>query len=243
MKKALAFLSLYLFLSCSTSISTKLVNKSFEKLNDVSKIVVLEENEELPINSEFVGDVKIGDSGFTTDCDYNKVISDAKNEAQKAGANLVKVIKLKKPTALGSTCYRLKAKMYRNLNDDQLLTLINKRQEKNKSRLPADADYALIHFYRPVLGSGALLYYSIKDNNDSVVGKLENGRKFVYKTKKFGDQTFYARLETKEEIKINVEKGKEYFVRCAIKMGVAVGRPVLDVVENHKGIEEFNSLK
>ena len=61
---------------------------------------------------------------------------------------------------------------------------------KNKSRLPENSDYAVIHFYRPSFGAGALLGYKIKDVNDSIVGRLRNGEKFIYKTEKFGAAKF-----------------------------------------------------
>ena len=129
--KKLAFLSaVLLFASCATSISTKLVNKNYQKLNDDNQIIVLEKNEELPSGSELIGDLKIGDSGFTTDCGYNKVIADATAAAKNSGANIIKVIELKEPSVFGSTCYRLKAKIYRNLDAESLSKITANRKEK-----------------------------------------------------------------------------------------------------------------
>ena len=242
--KRLLFLSmLLLFVSCSTSISTKLVNKNYQKLNEETEIIVLEKEDTLPNNSEFIGDVKIGDSGFTTDCGYNKVLSDAVNSARNAGGNIIQIIEVKKPSVFGSTCYRIKGKIYRNLNTEYLVTISEKRTLKNKSRLPEDADYALIHFYRPSSAAGALLGYKIKDVNDSIVGRLRNGEKFIYKTKTFGEQSFFGTLETKEEVKINIEKGKEYFVRCSVNMGIVLGRPEIGLIENHIGMKEYDEMK
>jgi hypothetical protein len=243
MKKLLFLSAIIVFTSCSTSISTKLANKSYQKLNDENQIIVLEKNDALPNNSEFIGDIKIGDSGFTTDCGYNKVVADATNSARKAGANIIQIIEVKEPDFFMSSCYRIKAKIYRNLNPESLTSILEKKNLKNKSRLPTDSDYALIHFYRPSFGGGALLGYKVKDANDSIVGRLRNGEKFIYKTKKFGVQTFYGTLETKEEVKINVEKGKEYFVRCSVNMGVVLGRPEINIIENHIGMKEYDELK
>lgn len=242
MKKLILILLATLLGSCATSISTKLVNKSYLKLSDEIQMIVLEKDDVLPNNSEFIGDIKIGDSGFTTDCGYNKVVSDAINSAKSAGANIIQIIEVKKPSVLGSTCYRIKAKIYRNLNAESLASISEIRNLKNKSRLPEDADYALIHFYRPGAGAGALLGYKIKDANDSIVGRLRNNEKFIYKTKNFGVQSFYGTLETKKEIKINVEKGKEYFVRCSVNMGVVLGRPEISLIENHIGMKEYEEM-
>lgn len=241
--KKLVLLIIILLTSCSTSISTKIVNKNFQELGDNNQIIVLDKNEELPNNSELIGDLKIGDSGFTTDCGYNKVIADATNAAKKSGANIVKIIEIKEPSAFGSTCYRIKAKLYRNLDAGSLTEITKKRASKNKSRLPENSDYAVVYFYRPSAGAGSLLGYKIKNGNDSIVGRLRNGEKFKYITKKFGEQTFYGVLETKEEVKINIEKGNEYFVRCAVNMGVVLGRPEINIIENYVGMKEYDSMK
>ncbi|HEU4790786.1 MAG TPA: hypothetical protein VFS71_13960 [Flavobacterium sp.] len=243
MKKLLLFSLLILFAACGTSVSTKLANKNYQKLNDENQIIVLEKTDVLPGNSEFIGDVKIGDSGFTTDCGYNKVISDVTTAARNAGGNIIQITEIKEPSFFGSTCYRVKAKIYRNLNSESLSIIISNKNIKNKSRLNEDSDYALIYFYRPNLAVGSLLGYHIKNTNDSIVGRLRNGEKFVYKTKKFGNQNFYGTLETKSEIKINVEKGKEYFVRCGVNMGVAIGRPEINIVENSIGMKEYDKME
>lgn len=241
--KKLGFLITILLASCSTSISTKIVNKNFQKLEDNNQIIVLDKNEELPNNSELIGDVKIGDSGFTTDCGYDKVIADATNTAKNSGANIIKIIEIKEPSTFGSTCYRIKAKLYRNLDAESLAIIAQNRSLKNKSRLPKNSDYAVIYFYRPSGGAGALLGYKIKDVNDSIVGRLRNGEKFKYVTKKFGEQIFYGTLETKEEVKINIEKGNEYFVRCSVNMGVVLGRPEINLIENYVGMKEYDFMK
>ena len=56
-------------------------------------------------------------------------------------------------------------------------------------------------------------------------------------------QSFYGALETKEEVKINIEKGKEYFVRCSVNMGVVLGRPEINLIENYIGMKEFDEMK
>jgi len=243
MKRLFFLLTILLLSSCSTSISTKLKTANYQKLSDDIEVVVLENTEALPENSEFIGDVKIGDSGFTTDCGYNQVLTDVTTTARNAGANIIQIIQLKKPSVLGSTCYRMKAKIYRNVNAASLADLLELRRIKNKSRLPEDADYAILHFYRPRSSAGSLLGYKIKDENDSIVGRLRNGEKFIYKTKKFGKQTLYGTLETKEQVQINIEKGKEYFVRCSVNMGVVFGRPEINLIENYMGIKEFAEMQ
>ncbi|WP_430400310.1 hypothetical protein [Flavobacterium sp.] len=243
MKKIFFLPIIFLFIGCATSISTKLAVEKQEKLKENDKIFVLSKEATLPLNSVFVGDIKIGDSGFTTDCTYNKVISDAKINARKSGANIIQLTEVKEPTAFGSSCYRIKAKLYRNFDNESMSKLIEKSNLKNKSRLSDDSDFALLHFYRPTSALGAFLGFKIKDKNDSIVGRLRNGEKFILKTKKFGKQSFYGELETKEELEINIEKGKEYFIRCSVKRGVMIGRPEIYLIENSIGINEFENVK
>ncbi len=243
MKKILFLFLIVLLSSCAASVSSKLSNKSYQKLDDNTPIIVLEKDDTIPTDSQFIGDVKVGDSGFTTDCGYNKAVTEISNSAKMAGANIVQIIEVKKPSVLGSSCYRIKAKIYRNLNPESLATIAKSRDFKNKSRLPDDSDYAVIHFYRPSIAVGTLIGYKIKDANDSIIGRVRNGEKFTYKTKEFGMQSFYGATESKEEIKMNIEKGKEYFVRCSITMGVLVGRPEISQIENYIGMREYEEMK
>ncbi len=243
MKKILLSITTTICMSCAPSISSKILNKNYSKLGEESKIYVLEQNDTIPTNSELIGDIKVGDSGFSTDCGYNKALSEITNLAKNSGANIIKILEVKAPNLLGSSCYRIKARIYRNLNPEVLVKLSNINNETNKSRLPENADFAVIYFYRPSNGIGALLGYKIKNENDSIIGRVRNGEKFEYKTKKFGNQTFFGELETKEKIIINVEKGKEYFVRCGVTMGVALGRPEIYLIENRIGIKEYEQMK
>lgn len=42
---------------------------------------------------------------------------------------------------------------------------------------------------------------------------------------------------------IDVEMGREYYLRCSMEMGVAVGRPKLQLVDAMQGKSEYNSIK
>lgn len=239
LKNTLSLFIILLLTNCSTSIKTKVNNSSFQSLNDDEIIYILKNTKSIPENSIFIGNIKIGDTGFSTDCSYKTVINDAKKEAKKLGANLVLLTEVKEPTTFGSTCYKIRAELYRNLDESSIFTLKKNYLDKNKTRLPENADYALIHFYRPKNALGMLLGYKIRTSNDSIIGKLNNGEKFIYKTKTFGNQKFYGELEAKKEIEINVKKGEEYFVSCGVVKGVVFGRPEMNIVQNHLGIKQF----
>ena len=243
MKKIVSLLLLvFMGISCSPKIKSALSDTSYAPLDLNEPIYIIEVGADLPKNSAYVGDLKIGDSGFTTDCGYEVVINNAKSTAQKAGANFVQLLEVKKPN-LGSTCYRIKAKLYRNRDAQAIADYDTKEKAKNKSRLPANADYALVHFYRPKQLAGAMIGYKIRMDNDSIIGRVRNGEKFAFKTSNFGNHTFWGITEARDSVKINVQKGEEYFVRCAITIGIAVGRPELNLTPNKIGAEEFEAMK
>ena len=244
MKKTiiLCVLGVLMLQSCSPKIKANLSTETHQPLDSETDILIVKQNEKIPENSIFIGDLKIGDSGFSTDCGYTKVMEDAKNNAKNSGANLVHLIEVKKPN-LGTTCYRIKAKLYRNLNQQSLASLSEKRTFENKSRLPADADYAVIYFYRPKSSVGALIGFKIRMDESDIIGRVRNGEKFSYQIKDFGPHEFWGLTESRSSVIINVKKGEEYFVRCGLTMGIAVGKPEIYSVDNDLGISEYESMK
>lgn len=238
----LSLLIILILQSCSPKIKTNLTNASFKPIKTESEIFILKLNDSLPVKSNFVGEIKIGDTGFSSDCGYSKVIDEAKNTAKKAGANIVRITEIKEPN-FGSTCYRIKANLYRNLDQEVITNLSNSIQIENKSRLPIDADYAIVYFYRPPNYVGSLIGYDIRVDDNTVIGRVRNGKKFEYKITKFGKYEFWGKTESKTSVIIDVKRGQEYFVRCGLNMGIAVGRPEMYLISNETGISEYESIK
>src|SRR5690606_29526602 len=87
--------------ACSPKISSKLANAG-KPLDYDAPVVVLGLSDGVPDDATFIGDVKVGDSGFSTDCSYETVIDLAKLEARKAGGNIVKITKHKTPDLLST---------------------------------------------------------------------------------------------------------------------------------------------
>ena len=113
-KPGYLLISLFLILmlalqSCTPQISTSLI-KHYDPLGYNSIIRVIELNDSLPVHSEILGTIRIGDSGFTTQCDYATVLEAAKNEARKAGGNAIKIIVHKLPNMV-STCHQITAQI------------------------------------------------------------------------------------------------------------------------------------
>ena len=241
MEKKLYLLITILFCSCSPKIRTTISNSNFEKLSDNTEVIVINENQALE-NSSYIGEIKVGDSGFTTDCGYEKIMNDAKEEAKKLGGNIIQIIEIKEPKKWWSTCYRIRAKIFRNLDSKSLTPLIEENLKKNESTLPPDSDFAKIYFYRPKMITGSLLGYKIRVDNDSVICRVRNGEKCEVKINDFGKYKFWAKLESRDSIVIDIKRGQEYFVRCSVGLGALIGKPELNQVENYIARKEVQEM-
>lgn len=231
-----------LLCSCSTSIRTKVSGTNHNPLADSTKVYIVENVRQLPEATELVGTVKIGDSGFTTRCDYETVITDFENAARKVGANIIMVTEVKTPTSLGSTCYRIQGKAFRNLNTEHLKDLRFSDSNVYAKKIEGDPDYAIVHFYRPTGGPGHLLGYKVKDEKSQNIGRMRTGETFSYKTTAYGERIFKGSLETTEEVKLTLEKGHEYYVKCSVGFGIMLGRPIIKQMRVDIGKEEFKIL-
>jgi hypothetical protein len=79
--------------------------------------------------------------------------------------------------------------------------------------------------------------------DDTVVCRVNNKFKKTIKIRKYGHTTLWAKTETKDELPINIQPGREYYIRCAVTMGAFVGHPSLELVDTNTGRTEFNAVK
>ncbi len=111
MTKVLFLITVVGLTSCSPKITSNFTNAQ-PKLSIDEKVALLDIGHKLPKNISKVGTIRFQDSGFSTDCSFNSLMNQARIEARKNGANIVKVIDKKKP-GLWSSCYRLKIELYK----------------------------------------------------------------------------------------------------------------------------------
>jgi len=97
--------------SCSPKVITS-ITKTYPKLDSLQEVKVIEIQQEVPANSELLGEVNIGDTGFSTKCDYESVLNAAKLEARKAGGNAIRILSHQTPD-FSSSCHRINANIYR----------------------------------------------------------------------------------------------------------------------------------
>ena len=141
---------------CSPKVVSN-VNKDYHALEASAEIVVLGEAEQAPVDAELIGEVKVGDSGFTTkNGSYEDVLALAKDRVRQAGGNVLKITEHKTPDAF-STIHRIKAQILRVENPESLAAEQKKTEDIMNQAHP---DYAVIYFSRES-GAGPLVTYDV----------------------------------------------------------------------------------
>lgn len=103
------------------------------------------------------------------------------------------------------------------------------------------SDEALIYYYRPSKFIGGGVYYDVEENKE-VVTTLYNGGYYLHRTTP-GEKHVEASTEGKSELFFTAEKGKTYFVRGKVNVGVLMGRPSLRLVPEEKALKEIQECK
>ncbi|MDR2084416.1 MAG: DUF2846 domain-containing protein [Bacteroidales bacterium] len=219
--------------SCSPKVSTS-ISKTYDKLNSTEPIVVFGVDDAAPSNAEILGNLKIGESGLTVNCEFESVLALATDEARKIGGNAIKLTEHNTPSALGSSCHRIKADI---LRIDNIETFISTESSKDTS---ISDEYAVLHIYRQG-GAGALVGYDLY-LGDNVICRVKNKWRETIIIREEGRNTLWARTEAKAELPINIQFGKEYYIRCSITMGAFVGHPKIELVDSSVGKLEIKSI-
>ncbi len=231
---ATLLISILLLSSCGPAVTTHITSVN-STLDFREEVLVLGINDSIPDAVKTIGDIKIGDSGLSVNCNYEKVITRAKEEVRKAGGNVLKITQHKMPDML-SSCHRIKAQI---LYVDCVEELLKDRQVEDTVLF--EGEYALLHVYRN-FPAGALISYNLY-LGDSVIARVSNRWKRTLKIKKEGYNSLMARTEVKREIPIDIEFGKEYYLKCSVGMGAMIARPVLELVDSKQGKMEMESFK
>ena len=79
-------------------------------------------------------------------------------------------------------------------------------------------------FYRSSM-MGALISCKVREDG-KVVNRLPPGKYFVHQTTP-GAHEYTVKSEAKDKLRVEVEEGETQYVRCAIGMGIGLGRPNL----------------
>lgn len=97
-------------------------------------------------------------------------------------------------------------------------------QRRGPEVAPPPPGMGQIVFYRSSR-MGALVSCRVHENGE-VVNRLPPGKYFVHQTTP-GPHEYTVRSESTDRLRLEVEEGETQYVRCAIGMGIGVGRPNL----------------
>ena len=99
----------------------------------------------------------------------------------------------------------------------------------NAPKIEVPEGKAVIYFFRTGFGGGAVKFH-VHDMDGKPVGHLgKNGDNFSIIVQP-GRHQFWSRAASRNDVILNVEAGKTYYVKGTVNMGFAVGRPVLEEV-------------
>lgn len=232
MKKVLLFvLAGALLAACSPKVSSNLA-RTYTPLGDDVDVAVLEVGVPVPEDAELIGDIKIGDTGFTATKNgtFEDILALAKAQARAAGGNVISLTEHRWPDG-SSTIHRIKANILRVADISGLPT--HPVQPKH----PEHPDYAVIYFYR-LSGIGPLVTYNAHVGETSVYrAKVKSAAEVkVYEA---GPVEIWGRTETKSSFPLNIQLGEEYYVRCSVTMGLFVGEPKLELMPEEVGYAEY----
>lgn len=219
---------------CSPKITSSLTSARPPLSKDV-EVTILDADDPVPEKAEVLGQIKIGDTGFTTkNGNYAAILNIAMDYARQAGGNVVKITEHKSPD-LFSSIHRIKANI---LRVDDLSVLSGEMSDMEVSTHP---DYAVIYFYRES-GAGALVSYDVYVG-DTKVYRSKPDTKAEVKLYEDGDVEVWAKTESKEVLPLTVKKGMDYYIRTSVSPGIMIGRPDLEILSSEAGRVEYESIK
>jgi len=94
----------------------------------------------MPISDDLrkIGEIKLGETGFSTKCNEAHALEILKNEACALNADIVNISEETRPDSW-STCYRCRAEFYVNTNKDMVLySDLSYRSDQVKKRVKND---------------------------------------------------------------------------------------------------------
>lgn len=250
-------LSFLLFLaSCSLKVNSSL-SKTYPATKASEPVKIYQLQEPVPQRAEVLGEIRIGDSGFTLKCDYETVMETAKEQVRQAGGNAFKITSHQRPSRLNS-CHQLTAKVL-YVDPEQLYSPValqqtkeprpesgtspNKEQADNGQNFPQNPlakDYAILHIYRYGVVNPQLTYDLYL--GERKLAHIDSKFKTTVRVKEEGLHILWAKTEIKTTLPIKLKAGEEYYIRCSVDKGIFVGHPQLKLMNPQQGKKDFKGL-
>ena len=103
-------------------------------------------------------------------------------------------------------------------------------------------NYAVLYIYRPKSRKRSFASFTI-NVNDSAVCKIKSDNRYTIKIYKAGTKIIWARSEKKSMLTMNMEIGKEYYLKCNTKPAMWGENPKLSLMDPAIGKQEFNNAE
>lgn len=110
------------------------------------------------------------------------------------------------------------------------------------SKKATQGKYAILYIYRPKSKKISFASFTI-NVNDSAVCKIKSNERYTVKVYKFGTIHFWAKSESRSDLDVNVQMGKEYYIKCKVKKGFAGEVPNLIQMDAETGKAEFDEAE
>ena len=101
-------------------------------------------------------------------------------------------------------------------------------------------DYAIVYFYRT--SNYVQTPYNVYLGDD-VVYRSKNNPKAAVRVDKPGTYEIWGKTESRESLTLEIEMGKEYYVKTFVHFGVALWRPSIELRSKEEGLADWNSIK
>lgn len=203
-----------------------------------SSWLVLREEMQHPEGLKPLGSIKIGDR-WRSDCNYEKTIVIAKEEAAQLGGNIIKITKMKRPDKW-SSCYRLFADVYYAADLSTFRKPVHALADSIiTNMLPDTASYALLCIYREFimkLPTDTDWPVDIFIDNKHIY-TARNGLRHTIKLTRPGPVKIWT--DKGKKIDFNIEPGKIYFVRCHVDYNLLVAMPRIEFADPYTAVWDF----
>jgi len=125
----------------------------------------------------------------------------------------------------------------------EMNTLPVTKNNNSATRTIDSSKFAVLYVYRPESYIGAAAAYRVHIDNNTIY-KARNNSLQILKIFTEGPITVWAKtFEKKSSVQLDVRYGKEYFVRCQVRLGFFIWHPKLTVVNPYQGKMEFEKIE
>jgi len=235
MKKLFVLIYVMLLCSCAPRVRSFIHNEKTALPNN-QEVYVVALNQTFDSKEKKLANIEIGETGFTSQCNFEDVVAVAKTKAREYGANVIKITDHEFPTGMRSSCHKIKADLFFEENTSELKKNYSKLSQKNN-----DWDYALLHIYRTD-GYGKDLDFDLFLDGEKL-HTITNSFKTRVRIPKEGVQKLSAKAnQYQTDLSINFKKGEVYFLECKISLEPMVGAPFLELKDGQIGKQVFDNF-